>query len=246
MLSYAVLPAVLMIAGALVAIFRPPGPHLRSGILHFAAGLIFAVVAVELIPEMVKAHSATEVSIGFVLGVLAMLGLSRLTEGQVEGTLVATEESNAAASAAGVPLPLGMLLAVAVDLAIDGLLIGIGFAAGAKTGQLLAFALTVELLSLGLALATTLGQRGVSRGRVIGIIAGHAGVFLVVALVGATLLQGLPEAPLVIILSFGSAALLFLVTEELLVDAHEEKHTSLLTATFFAGFLLFLVLGIIG
>ena len=44
------------------------------------------------------------------------------------------------------------------------------------------------------------------------------------------------------LLSFGSAALLYLVTEELLVEAHEEPETPLSTATFFAGFLLLFVL----
>lgn len=47
-------------------------------------------------------------------------------------------------------------------------------------------------------------------------------------------------------LSFGSAALLFLVTEELLVEAHEVSETAARTAMFFAGFLLFLVLGMLG
>ena len=37
-------------------------------------------------------------------------------------------------------------------------------------------------------------------------------------------------------------ALLYLVTEELLTEAHETEDTPLLTATFFAGFLLILVL----
>jgi ZIP family zinc transporter len=48
-----------------------------------------------------------------------------------------------------------------------------------------------------------------------------------------------------LVLSFGLAALLFLVVEELLVEAHEVPETPLITSTFFAGFLLFLVLGIV-
>jgi ZIP family zinc transporter len=47
------------------------------------------------------------------------------------------------------------------------------------------------------------------------------------------------------VLAFGAAALMFLVTEELLTEAHEEKETPLLTATFFAGFLAFLILGMV-
>ena len=41
------------------------------------------------------------------------------------------------------------------------------------------------------------------------------------------------------------AALLFLVTEELLTEAHEETETPLLTLSFFVGFLLFLLLGMV-
>lgn len=59
------------------------------------------------------------------------------------------------------------------------------------------------------------------------------------------MLTGAFEGALEIALSFGLAALLFLVTEELLVEAHEVQETPLSTATFFAGFLLFLMLGMV-
>ena len=44
-------------------------------------------------------------------------------------------------------------------------------------------------------------------------------------------------------MTFGVAALLYLVTEELLREAHEERETALGTAMFFVGFLAFLVIG---
>ena len=43
-------------------------------------------------------------------------------------------------------------------------------------------------------------------------------------------------------LAFGAAALLYLVTEELLVEAHEVPDTPLLTAMFFVGFLALFIL----
>ena len=46
-------------------------------------------------------------------------------------------------------------------------------------------------------------------------------------------------------LSFGAAALLFLVTEELLIEAHEVEQTPFITAAFFAGFLALYVIGIL-
>ena len=48
-------------------------------------------------------------------------------------------------------------------------------------------------------------------------------------------------APLTI-LAAGLGGLLFLVTEELFVEAHEEPETLLGTGMFFGGFLLFLII----
>ena len=42
-------------------------------------------------------------------------------------------------------------------------------------------------------------------------------------------------------LSFGTAAMLYLVVEELLVEAHEVEHTPLAAGAFFAGFLAELI-----
>lgn len=138
-----------------------------------------------------------------------------------------------------------MLAGVAIDLAVDGLMIGIGFAAGAKEGRLLAVALAVELISLGLAVAASLSKLGLERRRSIQVLLGLSTTFIVGACGGVLLLGNLSAHALAGVLAFGAAALMFLVTEELLTEAHEEKETPLLTATFFVGFLAFLILGMV-
>jgi ZIP family zinc transporter len=253
-LLYSLLPAAIMIVGAVVAVLRPPGPALRSAILHFAAGVVFSVVAVELLPDIVRQHAPLEVGIGFGLGVAVMLGLRQLTR-RLEKKETAAAASGAQpvapalagaapAEAAGA-LPWGLLVGVGIDIFIDGLLLGIGFAAGAKEGTLLAIALTVELLSLGLATAVELRQDGFGKLRAVGIVAGLALALLLGAGVGTTVLSGATGNLLEIVLSFGLAALLFLVTEELLTEAHEEEESPWLTSAFFVGFLLFLILGMV-
>ena len=49
-----------------------------------------------------------------------------------------------------------------------------------------------------------------------------------------------------VVLAFGSAALLFVVTEQLLVKAHKQPEAPLLAASFFVGFLLVLILDMVG
>lgn len=220
-----------MILGGVIAAWRPPGPYMRSAILHFAGGVVLAVVAVELLPHVMQIDDPPYVVAGFSMGIGLMLLIKRVTHHLEEKK----ESSNA--------ISMGLIFGVGIDIFIDGLLLGIGFAAGAKEGLLLTGALTAEVLSLGLATATSLGQSGVSRLKSVGMVAGLALLFAAGAGGGATVLSGLTGRPLETVLSFGVAALLYLVTEELLIEAHEVEETPWLTATFFVGFLVFLVLG---
>lgn len=241
-LAYTLVPPVLLLVAGLVAAFKTPPVAVRSAILHFAAGVVFSVVAVELIPDIMRDHLPVETVGGFALGVVTMLGLRALTK-KAEGN----QEASAAPQASGpAALPMGMIAGVAVDLVVDGLLVGIGFAAGAKEGRLLALALATELVSLGLALSSSLRKRAISRGRTMAILSGLALLFVLGTGGGVLLLGGASPHVLAVVLPFGAAALLFLVTEELLTEAHEEPETPLLTGMFFAGFLLFLILGMLG
>lgn len=248
MTSLSLLPPVVMVVGALLAVWRPPGPSLRSAILHFAAGVVFSVAAVEILPLIVHEHSPVVVTLGFALGVALMLALRQLTRYlERRAHLQATPAPGTVASTATAShqLPWGLLIAIGVDIFLDGLLLGIGFAAGAKEGTLLAVALAFELFSLGLATAVELQQEAFTKVRTVGIVALLAGSLVVGAALGLTLLSHATGGLLVFVLSFGLAALLFLVTEELLAEAHSEDESAWLTAAFFVGFLLFLLLGMV-
>jgi ZIP family zinc transporter len=234
-LLFSLIPVVTMIVGGIIAIVKKPNGNIRSLILHFAAGVVFSVVAVELLPDIVETHAPLPLIIGFALGFFTMIGIKRLTEVKEDKTAEILKNK----------LPVSLLIAIAVDIFIDGLLLGIGFTAGNTEGMLLAFALAVELLSLGMATATELGDNNITNKKSVTIIAGLAFVFFVSAVLGATLLHNLSHNALEIVLSFGLSALLFLVTEELLIEAHEEKETVWHTSAFFGGFLLFLIFGMI-
>lgn len=226
-------PTSAIVLGGLVATLRQPGPGLRSLILHFAAGVVFSVVGVELLPDIIKRHALSEIVIGFTAGVVTMLVLRVMTR-RVEERQVQSR------------LPAGLLFGVAVDIAVDGLLLGIGFASGSSVGTMLAIALSVELLALGLATGASLRTQGISKRKTSLVIIGLASVFTLASIFGITILRQVSGNNLEIVLSFGLAALLFLVTEELLVEAHEEKETPIHTATFFLGFLILLILDLLG
>lgn len=258
-LLYSLVPAAIMVMGAVVAVLRPPGASIRSAILHFAAGVVFSVVAVELLPDIVERQKPLEVGLGFGIGLGLMLALRYFTRKaateEKSTNRAAPGEVGAAAQAVGAaaselkaaegnsPLPMGLLTGVGIDILVDGLLLGIGFAAGAEEGMLLAIALTIEVLSLGLATAVELRQEGQGKARTVGIVAALSALLVVGAGVGITVLNGASDNIMELVLSFGLSALLFLVTEELLTEAHEGPESPWLTSSFFLGFLVFLLLG---
>lgn len=232
-LLFSLIPVFTMITGGVIALIKKPGGNFRSLILHFAAGVVFSVVGVEILPDVVKNHLPVMTIIGFTLGFLAMIGVRKLSEGKEKDKAVS----------AGSAVPWGLLTGIGVDIVIDGLLLGIGFAAGNTEGILLAIALSVELLSLGMATATELGDNQIGKKKSFALIAGLSLAFFSSAVLGATILNNVSHKVMDIVLSFGLAALLFLVTEELLIEAHEEKETVWHTAAFFGGFLAFVILG---
>ena len=235
-LLFAAFPVVLLIVGGMIVTWKKPTAAVQSTILHFAAGVVFSVVAVELLPDMIRIHDTTAIIIGFTLGISAMLLIKWYTA-RLELKMGGTNDSKL--------LPWGMLIAVGIDLLLDGLLLGIGFAAGSKEGTLLALALAMECLSLGLAVGTRLTKLGSSKRRLIRVLSLFGLVFLLGTGGGFFMLHFTGEKVLELVLSFGSAALLFLVTEELLVEAHEEKDSPFFTAAFFLGFIVFMVMGLI-
>lgn len=233
---YALIPVISILMGGVTGLFTTPSGAFKSSVLHFAGGVVFSVVAVELLPDIIKNHKPIEVGIGFSLGIITMLLVKFFAE-KIEEKQENKTTKNA--------LPIGLLVALGIDLAIDGLLLGVGFAAGNTEGILLSVALALETFSLGLAVVLACINHNFTKQKNLFILLVLGLIFFSGAIIGITLLSGLSQEWLELVLSFGLAALLFLVTEELLTEAHEEKETLLQTAMFFVGFLIFLIIGMI-
>ncbi|KMO25740.1 transporter, partial [Methylobacterium variabile] len=174
-----------------------------------------------ILPDLKHTGSPWATLVGGAVGVAAMLAV-RTLERRMKG-------------------PVGLLTVTGIDILVDGLVLGIAFAAGAKAGLLLTVALTIEVLFLGLTVANELGEGGTSKTRVVGLTAALAVLLPLGALLGGPV-AALPAAIRGAFLAFGLIALLYLVTEELLVEAHETEDRPWVTAMFFAGFLLLLLL----
>ena len=212
--------------GAVIAAVRRLSDQVSGFVQHFAAGVVFAAVAGEVLPSLRDQHSLRAVLIGFSIGVATVVAL---------GTYERHAETRDAAKKG---LPTALLAAIVIDLLIDGLLVGMGAALGEGQGRTLTIALTLEVLFLGLSLTAELIDRSIGTARAIAIPIATSLAIAVGAIGGALILGGASHVTLAAVLAFGAAALLYLVTEELLVEAHETPDTNWHIIAFFAGFII--------
>lgn len=228
------IPASIALFGGILASIWKPSHATRSLIQHFAAGVVLAALAVELLPEIEREHAPGPVLIGsFAFGSLFMYALKLWTI-KLEHNASLEEQSSG--------LNIGLMLATFLDVAMDGFIIGAGFAAGGSTGMILALGLSVELLFLGLALTS----ETVNGWRIVWISGALGTTVFLFAFLGNFLLADSSPAVIGAVLSFSAAALLYLVTEELLIEAHEVEEKSISTLVLFSGFLVFWSIQILG
>ncbi|CAB9524207.1 expressed unknown protein [Seminavis robusta] len=133
--------------------------------------------------------------------------------------------------------PLSFVFAVAIDSALDGLLIGIASAAGPSAGPMMSASLSVEMSFLGITLATTLSGQPFSRASIAALVGPLC--LVMAAGLGGMMADTLSHNPVAFVgmISFGASALLFMVAEELLLDAHEDgEHVWWVDLQLYTGF----------
>ena len=224
---YTLIPVAAALVGGLIAAFHPPRKPAQSAIQHAAAGVIFAAAALELLPP-VMAQPVVVALTGFGLGIAVMFAL-RLFERNAAGGKGKGKRDEG----------IGLIVTAGVDVFIDGLVVGASFVQGGRQGLLLTIALTLELLFLGLAIAVAV--RG-ARWKIVTTPTALALLLTAGAVVGFLALGAASPMIVAVVLAFGAVVLMYLVTEELLVEAHAAAETAWAPSVFFVGFLVYLVI----
>ena len=218
-------PVLAIPLGAAVGLWRPPRPQFASVVQHLAAGLLIGAVALELLAP-VSHGSPWAAVLGVAAGLLVVLILDavslKLSGGNESGGM-------------------GLAIVVGVDLTIDGFLLGVAASEDLRLALLLAVGLLVEDFFTTLSLIISLRQSE-SRKKAIWITAAITAAMSVGVAAGLLAARALGQFGYHVVLAFGAVALLFLIIEELLREAHKVKETPWTTTTLFAGLLGFLLL----
>lgn len=218
-----------MLIGGVTALMKAPSAKLSSLIQHFAAGVVFAAVILELIPQVVPIKYPFVFIGGFCCGLLLMLTVKTATKYLAQNYALCT-------------IPWSLIIGVAIDMLVDGLLIGIAFLSGVQGGILVAVALAIQLFFVGLATMNVLRKK-ISIFSCMSLLVALAALIIIGAISGGMVLSMMSLQTNYAVIAFGVAALLYLVTEELLEQAHHTQNTPIITSTFFLGFLIIMLLG---
>ena len=109
---YMAVPAIVAVGGGILAMVWRPDAVTRSLIQHFAAGVVLAALAVELLPEISREHAPPWVTIAaFAAGSLFMYGLKLWTARLEHQDELKAEAAHASGRAVAAAMPMGLVIA---------------------------------------------------------------------------------------------------------------------------------------
>lgn len=120
-------------------------------------------------------------------------------------------------------VPWALVASVAADGGVDGLLIGLAFAASPGAGWAMSIATCIEMGFLGLSFSATISNATRSIMKIVPIVALPSMLLMVGGVLGNNVGDALHGNPALFVgfIGFAVVCLLFLVTQELLMEAHE-------------------------
>ena len=229
-MALALLPAIGNFGGGLLAEYLRTTRRTLSLALHAAAGIVIAVVAIELMPEALGGAPPWTVVLAFLLGGAFSVVLER-------GVDALKDRLGGGETGTGAWM---IYAAVSVDLFSDGLMIGVGSAVSFSLAVILAIGQVTADIPEGFATIANFKDKGVPRAKRILLSASFVVPALLGAALGYWLLRGASEIWQLSALAFVAGLLLVAAIEDMITEAHEAAADSRWSAmSLVGGFALF-------
>lgn len=220
--------ALLTVSGAFIAEKVTVPDRVVSRALQFAAGVLTALVAFSLMPPAIRSDNSTVAIVGFFIGGACFV---------IMDFVAARRQAARPAEIAAVSTAL--YVGIIVDMAIDGIVIGLGSSLTLSTGIMLALSIAISTAPLALVTIAMAKQSGETLRfrRILSLI-------FIIALMGGALLGFLVfrnqsiDLRLVLIAA-ASGFLITTVTQSIIPEANREGEPSLAALFFVAGLSLY-------
>lgn len=234
-------PVAGIVLGAILGIYIRPNAKFVSGLRALAAGIVLAAVSTELIPKVADTETKYD-RIAVVIGILAGLSL------MITIRTIFDKRQQITKSVTSGKMPWELIISIAIDFFIDALLIGMALStSNSNVGMVLAIALGFEISLLTLTTSSQMIYSGISKTKIMGVVAILAAAFVAGGLTGyfaASKLKG--TSAYYGMMAFGVAALIWLIVEDLLVGINKVLDSRISASLIFAGFMAIIVSGWFG
>lgn len=227
---FSLIPAIGTFIGGLAAEFFKISQKNLSLALHAAAGIILAVVSIELMPHALKSSDPGLVILAFVLGGLFFIMVDQI----IDFVQIRFSDGPNRSTVAW-----AIFFGVAIDSFTDGLMIGTGSLISLQLGLLLALGVVSADMPEGFATIASFKEKGIKRRmRLVLNICASIPVLLG-ASAGYLFVKGQPPIIEYSLLAFTAGILLTLTAEEIIPESHRNGEARVAALVFIGGFALF-------
>lgn len=233
-LALILLPAAGNTAGGVLAEIINVSQRTLSLALHAAAGIVLAVVGVELMPMVLNVNPPWVSLLVLIAGSGFAVLIDEVTEFMQSRTSSTTVDAGSVA----------IYFGTAVDLFADGLLIATGTTINFGLGLLLALGQVPADIPEGFASIATFEDRGVKRRTRLLLSASYFIPIFIGGTIGYWVIRGQPEIVKLSMLAFTAGILLTVAVEEMVPEAHESTNTRTEGLVLVGGFVLFTFLSV--
>lgn len=223
----------------IVILLGNPKERTVSIMFGLAAGIMLAVVILDLIPSALEQGSFRQTATGFSLGIILMLILDLIL------SQIFSPQKKNNPDKQGYFLKMGYLVAIGIALhdLPEGIAIAAGYSAQQHLGLIIALAIGLHNIPEGMATATPLKIGGVTPVKVLALNIIVSFFTPAGAIIGLVLVHISPNL-IALLLAVAAGAMTFIVKSELLPESRR-RHPNYSTFGGIIGFMLILALSII-
>lgn len=236
------------VGALIVVLFGRPSTRFLSAMLGFAAGIMLAISAFDLLPEAEQLGGPLNAVIGLALGAALMAGLDAVlphihrgfksSEGLLDTNGGLHGELNCSSL---LKCGLFLLVGIALHNLPEGLAIGAGYTSSFTLGTVIVISLALHNVPEGMVTSTPLLLGGMERWRVV-LLTTLAGMMTPIGTVIGAMLFGLNGGFVSVALAFAAGAMIYIVSDELIPQSHQ-YHSHTANIGLLAGFILVFMIG---
>lgn len=247
-LLWGLIASIPLLIGSIIALIVNLPKQVIAIIMAFGSGVLVAALAFSLIEEAFSlSESITSVIIGFVLGGLSYTLANYILNRKSRGSTRHRKKSHGENAGGGKGASgLALLIGSVMDNIPENMALGISLVTGGTINIVLIVAIFLSNFPEGLSSAQGMKSNGRSKKYIVALWSIAVVIGTISSVIGFTFLSNTSPFIISIAISFAAGAILVMLAESMIPEAHAEGESSRIGIATMAGFAIAFILGRLG